>query len=142
MHSLTVVISLQLLLSGLVASQSTLTITRTIWTVTVIEPPTSTKSTLTTKAVTPTTKKSSSKFIQTVIVTVTVTDTLTTRVTGPTKPTLTAAPDPNLTKCPVPLYYQCGGSRSYGGCTKCVAGASCLSQNDWYWQCVTTAIDD
>ncbi|PVH78143.1 carbohydrate-binding module family 1 protein [Cadophora sp. DSE1049] len=147
----TILTSSLLMLSGLVAAQSTITITRTVDTVIIVEPPTSTGSTLTTKTSAPTTKKTTStssvkppttiktstkattsskaQVTQTIYTTVTVTSVATTKATTTAKPTLTTAPDPNLTKCPMPLYYQCGGSRSYNGCTKCVAGASCVSQN-------------
>ncbi|KAH8654441.1 hypothetical protein BGZ60DRAFT_154188 [Tricladium varicosporioides] len=58
--------------------------------------------------------------------------------TTQTKPTTTAPPDPNLTKCPVPRYYQCGGA-IWKGCTKCEKGSVCTSQNEFYYQCVETA---
>ncbi|KAG8953487.1 hypothetical protein FRC04_002329 [Tulasnella sp. 424] len=35
----------------------------------------------------------------------------------------------------VPLWGQCGGL-TYTGDTTCVAGATCVYQNDWYWQCL------
>ncbi|PSN63585.1 hypothetical protein BS50DRAFT_84370 [Corynespora cassiicola Philippines] len=46
---------------------------------------------------------------------------------------------PSSTRCPVPLYYQCGGyygGKPWTGCTKCVSGAECVTQNEWYDQCV------
>ncbi|KAH8651523.1 hypothetical protein BGZ60DRAFT_533873 [Tricladium varicosporioides] len=43
--------------------------------------------------------------------------------------------DPNSTKCPVPLYYQCGGS-GWKGCNVCERGYPCVSQNEWYFQCI------
>ncbi|KAK0127275.1 hypothetical protein ONS96_006825 [Cadophora gregata f. sp. sojae] len=156
MHFPSILISSLLALSGFVAAQTTITITRTVGTVVVVEPPTSGGSTLTTKKTTtsssvkppPITIKTSTKpttsnvqVTQTFYTTVTVTSIVTTKATTTAKPTLTVPPDPNLTKCPVPLYYQCGGSRSYNGCTKCVAGAQCVSQNDFYWQCVNTSTD-
>ncbi|KAH6667605.1 hypothetical protein B0J14DRAFT_602654 [Halenospora varia] len=57
--------------------------------------------------------------------------------TTQTKPTTTAPPDPNLTKCPVPKYYQCGGA-IWKGCTTCEKGTVCTSQNEFYYQCVET----
>jgi hypothetical protein len=49
-------------------------------------------------------------------------------------PPPTQAPDPNLTKCPVPLYYKCGGAPGpeWNGCSKCVQGLVCTSQNRKY----------
>jgi hypothetical protein len=49
-------------------------------------------------------------------------------------PPPTQASDPNLTKCPVPLYYKCGGAPGgeWNGCSKCVKGAVCTSQNRRY----------
>ncbi|KAH7116785.1 hypothetical protein B0J11DRAFT_561143 [Dendryphion nanum] len=47
---------------------------------------------------------------------------------------------PSSTRCPVPLYYQCGGyydGKPWTGCTKCVSGAKCVVQNEWYDQCVS-----
>ncbi|PPQ65193.1 hypothetical protein CVT24_011377 [Panaeolus cyanescens] len=35
----------------------------------------------------------------------------------------------------VPLYGQCGGI-GYSGETTCVSGATCITQNEWYSQCV------
>jgi hypothetical protein len=46
--------------------------------------------------------------------------------------TITTLPVPSTTGCPVPLYYQCGGSqdgKAWTGCTKCVTGATCVQQN-------------
>ncbi|KAF2830236.1 hypothetical protein CC86DRAFT_345273 [Ophiobolus disseminans] len=64
---------------------------------------------------------------------------------SPPKPTLRPTKTqegevgPSSTACPVPLYYQCGGYYDgvpWTGCTKCVKGAKCLVQNEWYDQCV------
>ncbi|KAF2116858.1 hypothetical protein BDV96DRAFT_645262 [Lophiotrema nucula] len=60
----------------------------------------------------------------------------------PPSPT-TGEVGPSSTRCPVPLYYQCGGyydGKPWTGCTKCVSGANCVPQNDFYNQCV--AVDD
>ncbi|KIO30769.1 glycoside hydrolase family 5 protein [Tulasnella calospora MUT 4182] len=38
----------------------------------------------------------------------------------------------------VPMWGQCGGL-SYTGETTCVAGATCVYQNDWYWQCLASS---
>ncbi|GMG27146.1 unnamed protein product [Ambrosiozyma monospora] len=38
----------------------------------------------------------------------------------------------------IPLYYQCGGS-NWTGATQCVDGATCVSQNEYYYQCVATS---
>ncbi|PVI06783.1 carbohydrate-binding module family 1 protein [Periconia macrospinosa] len=57
----------------------------------------------------------------------------------PTKTTTGEETGPSSTRCPVPLYYQCGGyydGKPWNGCTKCVSGAKCIWQNDWYYQCV------
>ncbi|GME85767.1 unnamed protein product [Ambrosiozyma monospora] len=35
------------------------------------------------------------------------------------------------------LYYQCGGI-NWTGATACVEGATCYSQNDYYYQCIAT----
>ncbi|KAF2712178.1 carbohydrate-binding module family 1 protein [Pleomassaria siparia CBS 279.74] len=46
---------------------------------------------------------------------------------------------PSSTKCPVPLYYQCGGyyeGKPWTGCTVCEVGANCVFQNEFYEQCV------
>lgn len=46
---------------------------------------------------------------------------------------------PSSTRCPVPLYYKCGGwdvDKPWTGCTVCVEGAKCVVQNEWYYQCV------
>ncbi|KAF2017252.1 carbohydrate-binding module family 1 protein [Aaosphaeria arxii CBS 175.79] len=58
------------------------------------------------------------------------------------KPTKTEGGEvgPSSTRCPVPLYYQCGGYYDgvpWTGCTKCVSGAKCVVQNEWYDQCVS-----
>ncbi|GMG43339.1 unnamed protein product [Ambrosiozyma monospora] len=37
----------------------------------------------------------------------------------------------------IPLYYQCGGI-NWTGATQCVEGATCYSQNDYYYQCIAT----
>ncbi|KAF2281433.1 uncharacterized protein EI97DRAFT_454627 [Westerdykella ornata] len=61
-----------------------------------------------------------------------------TRPLPPTK-TQTEEVGPSSTRCPVPLYYQCGGyydGKPWTGCTKCVSGAKCVWQNEWYYQCV------
>ncbi|KAF2741136.1 hypothetical protein EJ04DRAFT_423710 [Polyplosphaeria fusca] len=59
----------------------------------------------------------------------------------PQDPTRTQTEEvgPSSTRCPVPLYYKCGGyddGKPWTGCTKCVAGAKCVWQNDYYYQCV------
>ncbi|OAL49809.1 hypothetical protein IQ07DRAFT_644096 [Pyrenochaeta sp. DS3sAY3a] len=59
-------------------------------------------------------------------------------VTTPTK-TSGGEVGPSSTACPVPLYYQCGGyydGKPWSGCTKCVKGAKCVVQNEFYNQCV------
>ncbi|OWY45065.1 carbohydrate-binding module family 1 protein [Alternaria alternata] len=56
----------------------------------------------------------------------------------PTK-TTTEEVGPSSTRCPVPLYYKCGGwdgGVPWAGCTVCVKGATCVVQNEWYSQCV------
>ncbi|CAG8959263.1 hypothetical protein HYFRA_00012621 [Hymenoscyphus fraxineus] len=144
MHSLHFALACVATFASLAASQGTITITRTAITVIITEPESTTIKTTTSKK--PTT---SSKEITTtkstagpVTVTITVTSTVkestkSTKSTTSKKPTSTTKPpattpkpeDPNTTKCPVPLYYPCGGIRYAGGCTVCVAGATCLSQN-------------
>ncbi|CAE7024350.1 hypothetical protein P3342_005400 [Pyrenophora teres f. teres] len=57
------------------------------------------------------------------------------------KPTKTTSEEvgPISTACPVPVYYKCGGTNNnepWDGCTKCVKGAKCVIQNQWYHQCV------
>ncbi|KAA8618699.1 carbohydrate-binding module family 1 protein [Pyrenophora tritici-repentis] len=57
------------------------------------------------------------------------------------KPTKTTSEEtgPISTACPVPVYYKCGGTNGndpWTGCTKCVKGAKCVIQNQWYHQCV------
>ncbi|KAF2872903.1 acyl-CoA N-acyltransferase, partial [Massariosphaeria phaeospora] len=57
------------------------------------------------------------------------------------KPTKTQGEEegPSSTRCPVPLYYKCGGwdyDKPWAGCTTCVKGAKCVEQNEWYFQCV------
>ncbi|CAG5156428.1 uncharacterized protein ALTATR162_LOCUS4226 [Alternaria atra] len=57
------------------------------------------------------------------------------------KPTKTTTEEvgPSSTRCPVPLYYKCGGwdgGVPWAGCTVCVKGAKCVVQNEWYSQCV------
>ncbi|EOA91053.1 carbohydrate-binding module family 1 protein [Exserohilum turcica Et28A] len=57
---------------------------------------------------------------------------------NPTK-TTTEEVGPSSTRCPVPLYYKCGGwhdGKPWTGCTQCVKGAKCVVQNEWYYQCV------
>ncbi|KAG8978524.1 hypothetical protein FRB90_008412, partial [Tulasnella sp. 427] len=44
----------------------------------------------------------------------------------------------NLGLAAVPLYGQCGG-KNYSGETTCVAGASCVYQNDYYSQCLASS---
>ncbi|XP_014550672.1 carbohydrate-binding module family 1 protein [Bipolaris victoriae FI3] len=59
-------------------------------------------------------------------------------VVPPTK-TTTEEVGPSSTRCPVPLYYKCGGwhdGKPWTGCTQCVKGAKCVEQNEWYFQCV------
>ncbi|KAF4627215.1 hypothetical protein G7Y89_g10941 [Cudoniella acicularis] len=53
----------------------------------------------------------------------------------PATPTSAAASDPNATRCPVALWYQCGGS-GWKGCNVCERGYPCQSQNEWYYQCI------
>ncbi|KAH8730548.1 hypothetical protein GQ44DRAFT_606503 [Phaeosphaeriaceae sp. PMI808] len=46
---------------------------------------------------------------------------------------------PSSTRCPVPLYYKCGGwhdGKPWSGCTVCEKGSKCVVQNEWYFQCV------
>ncbi|CAO2651309.1 Nn.00g096060.m01.CDS01 [Neocucurbitaria sp. VM-36] len=67
--------------------------------------------------------------------------TITTTPKSTIKPTTTSGGDtgPSSTACPVPLYYQCGGyydGKPWTGCTKCVKGAKCVVQNEFYDQCV------
>ena len=58
-----------------------------------------------------------------------------TSTTTSKSPTTTSSSDPNVTKCPVPLYYQCGGA-NWDGCKKgCESGATCLSQNGNWSSC-------
>ena len=50
------------------------------------------------------------------------------------KPTKTTTEEvgPSSTRCPVPLYYKCGGwdgGVPWAGCTVCVKGATCVVQN-------------
>ena len=82
-----------------------------------------------------------------------------TTVKSTAKPTKTTGEPagPSSTKCPVPLYYQCGGywdGEPWTGCEVCVPGANCVWQNgefdlskdlsanrlltgeDYYMQCV------
>ncbi|KAL5115985.1 hypothetical protein ACEQ8H_006102 [Pleosporales sp. CAS-2024a] len=78
----------------------------------------------------------------------------------PVQPTKTSTGEevgPSSTRCPVPLYYKCGGwdvDKPWAGCTVCVKGAKCVVQNgsvkisvhvdgncanvvaEWYYQCV------
>ncbi|EUC42178.1 carbohydrate-binding module family 1 protein [Bipolaris oryzae ATCC 44560] len=59
-------------------------------------------------------------------------------VVPPTK-TTTEEVGPSSTRCPVPLYYKCGGwhdGKPWTGCTQCVKGVKCVEQNEWYFQCV------
>ncbi|KAF2834334.1 carbohydrate-binding module family 1 protein [Patellaria atrata CBS 101060] len=42
---------------------------------------------------------------------------------------------PTSSKCPVPLYYQCGGA-TWTGCKTCEKGSYCKTQNEFYYQCV------
>ena len=56
-----------------------------------------------------------------------------TKSTSTTKSTMTTTTSskltgPSETNCPVQLYYQCGGA-NWKGCTACVSGATCTSQN-------------
>ncbi|KAF1963024.1 hypothetical protein CC80DRAFT_102950 [Byssothecium circinans] len=69
------------------------------------------------------------------------TPTKTTKSTSSTKPTKTTKGEtgPSSTRCPVPLYYQCGGyydGKPWSGCKKCESGAKCIWHNDFYYQCV------
>ncbi|CZS93198.1 uncharacterized protein RAG0_03587 [Rhynchosporium agropyri] len=139
------------LLSGLVASQITITRTVIVDPIEVTEPSKpSTKPTvkpttiITFTSLKPTTKPApTSEVTKTVYITVTTSiKPATTKKPNTTPPAVTVSPDPNSTKCPVPLYYGCYASRSANACTKCVQGAYCKSQNEFYWQCVTTATDD
>ncbi|KAK7183766.1 hypothetical protein DPSP01_004396 [Paraphaeosphaeria sporulosa] len=64
-----------------------------------------------------------------------------TKTSSPSQPTKTQTEEvgPSSTRCPVPLYYQCGGyhdGKPWTGCEVCVKGAKCIWQNDWYYQCV------
>lgn len=57
--------------------------------------------------------------------------TTTKSVDQPTK-TTTEEVGPSSTRCPVPLYYKCGGwhdGKPWTGCTQCVKGAKCVEQN-------------
>ncbi|KIO30766.1 hypothetical protein M407DRAFT_20289 [Tulasnella calospora MUT 4182] len=54
------------------------------------------------------------------------------------KTVITVAALAKLGFAAVPLYGQCGGL-NYTGDTTCVAGATCVYQNDWYWQCLAGA---
>ncbi|ORY12318.1 acyl-CoA N-acyltransferase [Clohesyomyces aquaticus] len=92
----------------------------------------------------PTTKKTSTTIPQSTDEpeepppTKTVKSTLKSSQKPPTK-TQTEEIGPSSTRCPVPLYYKCGGTNDHDpwtGCTKCVAGAVCVIQNEWYYQCV------
>ena len=57
-------------------------------------------------------------------------------------PTQTQPPDPNLTKCPAPLYYRCGGGDDYDGCNRCERGSVCTSQNRKSYSMVRSSITD
>ncbi|KAF2689613.1 carbohydrate-binding module family 1 protein [Lentithecium fluviatile CBS 122367] len=105
---------------------------------------TTVKTTTTTPTKTTTTSKtttSTPKITTTTSKTTTTTSKITTASTKKTtstdyEPTKTG---PSSTRCPVPLYFQCGGyydGKPWTGCTKCVNGASCVQQNEWYDQCV------
>ncbi|RDL30654.1 uncharacterized protein BP5553_09999 [Venustampulla echinocandica] len=122
-------------LSNLCVSQVIITVTRVVtvdppqWTSTVTEATTVTKSgsvppghttTIVTTIYVTTTPKAPT---QTPTIT-TVYVTTTPKTTTPTS----QAPDPNTTKCPVPLYYQCGGA-NWKGCKVCEKGAVCVNQN-------------
>ncbi|KAF1834568.1 hypothetical protein BDW02DRAFT_598102 [Decorospora gaudefroyi] len=70
----------------------------------------------------------------------TTTKTTTKRPDQPTKTTTGEEVGPSSTRCPVPLYYQCGGyydGKPWSGCSNCVQGAKCLVQNEYYHQCVS-----
>ncbi|KAG8894601.1 hypothetical protein FRC00_008668 [Tulasnella sp. 408] len=53
------------------------------------------------------------------------------------KTAITVAALAKLGLAAVPLYGQCGGL-NYTGETTCVAGATCVYQNDWYSQCLAS----
>ncbi|EHK96735.1 Cellulose-binding protein [Glarea lozoyensis ATCC 20868] len=44
--------------------------------------------------------------------------------------------DPNATKCPAPLWYQCGG-KVWTGCKTCEKGLKCWGKDEWFSQCLT-----
>ncbi|KAF2447080.1 carbohydrate-binding module family 1 protein [Karstenula rhodostoma CBS 690.94] len=93
------------------------------------EPTSPPKTTLKTTTTTTTTKKTTSSMK---------TPTKTSSPSYPTK-TQTEEVGPSSTRCPVPLYYQCGGyydGKPWTGCEKCVKGAKCVWQNDFYYQCI------
>ncbi|KAF5844393.1 hypothetical protein GGP41_001422 [Bipolaris sorokiniana] len=95
--------------------------------------PTSSKVTTTTKVTT-----TSKKPEPTPTPSKTTIKTSTKTVVPPTK-TTTEEVGPSSTRCPVPLYYKCGGwhdGKPWTGCTQCVKGAKCVEQNEWYFQCV------
>ncbi|KAL5381696.1 hypothetical protein PMIN03_007514 [Paraphaeosphaeria minitans] len=94
-----------------------------------------------------TTTKPTSAAPETTLKTTTTSKKTTTSTNAPTKTSSPSQPSktqteeigPSSTRCPVPLYYQCGGyydGKPWKGCEVCVKGASCIWQNDWYYQCV------
>ncbi|KAF1977706.1 hypothetical protein BU23DRAFT_452259 [Bimuria novae-zelandiae CBS 107.79] len=88
-------------------------------------PPPETSSVKTTKGTSSTTKYTPPPEI-------TKTPTKTTKSSQKPTKTQTEVTGPSSTKCPVPLYYQCGGlwdGKPWTGCTKCEKGASCVYQN-------------
>ncbi|KAK6540636.1 hypothetical protein TWF694_008030 [Orbilia ellipsospora] len=92
---------------------------------------TTTKSTTTTKRTTTpktTITKSTTKLSTT-------TPTTTTTTTTTTTLTTTTAP---ATIAPAPLYGQCGGI-GWPGPFGCVAGATCVYQNDYHYQCLPSS---
>ncbi|KAB2103583.1 hypothetical protein AG0111_0g8427 [Alternaria gaisen] len=80
-------------------------------------------------------------LLATSLSTVCLATTIKTTTKSTVKPTKTTTEEvgPSSTRCPVPLYYKCGGwdgGVPWAGCTVCVKGAICVVQNEWYSQCV------
>ncbi|CAG8983812.1 hypothetical protein HYALB_00006778 [Hymenoscyphus albidus] len=130
MHSLHFALACVATFASLAATQGTITITRTAITVIITEPESTTIKTSTSKKPTTSSKETTTtkSTAGPVTVTITVTSTVkeSTKSTTSKKPTsstiklpaTTPKPEgPNTTKCPVPLYYPCGGIRYAGGCT-------------------------
>ncbi|KAL2064268.1 hypothetical protein VTL71DRAFT_4762 [Oculimacula yallundae] len=151
----TVFVSSVLFLSGLVASQITITRTITVDPIEVTETakPTTKKPPTTIKTTTKPT--STPEVTKTFYITVTTTTTArphpppppppptTTKKPSTTAPIVTPGPDVNSSKlCPVPEYYNCYVSRSkdeWGrdACTQCAKGLTCTSWSKYYSQCLT-----